>query len=307
MKDTIIIGSRGSQLALTQSNQIADTLRQAAPDIEVNVEIYTTKGDRILDTPLAQIGGKGLFTKELEVALIDKKIDLAVHSLKDLPTELPPGLAVGAIPARVNPLDAFVSTRFESLGDLPRGARVGTSSLRRKAQLLAFRPDLEILDLRGNVDTRLRRVTDGDFDATLLACAGLTRLDKSEAIRQELPTDIMLPAPGQGALGIEIRSDDADLAALLQTIDDPATRAAVTAERALLEALGGGCQIPLGTLAKVTAGTVTLDAIVCSLDGAKVVRTQCSGDVADAAAVGQMAANDLLAKGAAAIIRAALE
>jgi len=204
----LVIGTRGSLLARTQSEWVAAQMRAQWPDCEVVIEHISTRGDKIRDVPLAQIGGKGLFTKELEIALLDGRIDLAVHSLKDLPTELPDGLALGAVPVREDPRDALVSRGGARLDQLPRGARVGTSSLRRRLQLIAVRPDLDVVDLRGNVPTRLRRVSDGDLDAAVLATAGLRRLGESRAITQELPPGVMLSAVGQGALGIEIRAGD---------------------------------------------------------------------------------------------------
>ena len=306
MKNKLIIGSRKSKLALTQSNYVAKMIEEAVPGIKVSVEVFSTKGDRILDVPLAKIDGKGLFTKELEVALLEEKIDLAVHSLKDLPTELPEGLDLGAVPERENPLDAFICVTHNSLEDLPEGATIGTSSLRRKAQLLAFRSDLNIADLRGNVDTRVQKVSDGDYDAAILACAGLTRLGKTASITQELSPDIMLPAPGQGALGIEIRDNDSELMELLYPIHDAYAAAEVIAERALLEALGGGCQIPLGTLARVSDDILRLRACVCSLDGRTIVRAECSGDIENAGEIGVEAANILLRDGAFEIIDEAL-
>ncbi len=249
MRDRIVIGSRGSKLALVQSNYVAGLLRAAAPGLTVAIEIISTRGDDIIDRPIAEIGGKGVFTEELERALHDKTIDLAVHSLKDLPVQDPGGLTVGAIPKRATPNDALVAREAKSLETLKKGARVGTSSLRRKAQLLIQRPDLDIVDLRGNVDTRIAKVLErNELDAAVLACAGLERIGRADAISEVLTPDVMLPAPGQGALGIQCRADDAEVLALLKQFDHPNTRAEVTAERALLEGLGGGCQAPIGAL-----------------------------------------------------------
>ncbi len=304
MRNRIVIGSRGSKLALTQSQHVADLLHDVAPHIEVSIEIFSTRGDEILDKPLAEIGGKGLFTEELETAMLDGRIDLAVHSMKDLPTELRDGLCIGGVPPRETPYDAFVSGRFASVDDLPQRARVGTSSLRRKAQLLARRPDLEILDIRGNVETRMRKTTDGTVDAAILACAGITRLDRKADIRQVLPADLMVPAVGQGALAIEARSDDEDVLALLRRISDESAWVEITAERALLATLEGGCQVPMGALARVNGATLTLTACVCSLDGERVLRTEVRGQAADAHALGVEAAERLRAAGAEGIIHA---
>lgn len=251
MRDRVVIGTRGSRLALWQTNHVADLLRAAAPGLTIDVQTISTRGDRIVDRPLAEIGGKGLFTEELERALRQRTIDLAVHSLKDLPVQDPDGLAIGAIPKRATPNDALIARHAKSIDDLPLGAKIGTSSLRRKAQLLLKRPDLRIVDLRGNVETRIAKVLDrNELDAAVLACAGLERLGLGHVISQVLPPDVMLPAPGQGALGVQCRQDDAELLALLAKLDHADTRAEVTAERALLEGLGGGCQAPIGALAR---------------------------------------------------------
>ncbi len=277
MRDRVVIGSRGSRLALVQSNYIAALLREAAPGLVVEIETISTRGDRILDRPLAEIGGKGLFTEELEAALRAKTIDLAVHSLKDLPVQDPGGLTVGAIPKRATPNDALVARDAKTLEELPQGARVGTSSLRRKAQLLLKRKDLQIVDLRGNVDTRIAKVLErGELDAAVLACAGLERIGRADVIAQVLQADVMLPAPGQGALGIQCRADDTELLNLLRRLDHGDTRAEVTAERALLEALGGGCQAPIGALGKMIAGRLRLRCGVFSLDGGPSISVEVS-------------------------------
>jgi hydroxymethylbilane synthase len=248
------IGSRGSQLALWQANHISALLR--ARGHEVQIEIIHTTGDKITDVPLAMVGtkgglGKGIFTKEIEEALAAGRVDLAVHSLKDLPTELPPGFELAAITEREDPRDAFCSRQYTRIEDLPQNARVGTSSLRRQAQLKAIRPDLDIHPLRGNVDTRLRKLEQGEYDAIILASAGLKRLGKTELIKQIIPVEIMCPAAGQGALGIEIRAGDAAMRQQFEFLNDPATRAATSCERALLNRLGGGCQVPIGAFATV--------------------------------------------------------
>lgn len=304
MKNSLVIGSRGSQLALTQSNHVADLLRKRHPGLEVRIEIISTKGDRILDAPLAQIGGKGLFTKELETALLERRVDLAVHSLKDLPTEVPEGLVIAAIPVRENPADAFVSGRYASLDAVPDEAAIGTSSLRRSAQLLAYRPTLKVVDLRGNVDTRLRKVAEGQLDAAILACAGITRIGRASAITQILPPEIMISAPGQGALGIEMRVDDVDGLELVGPLAHAETTAEVTAERIVLGALEGGCQVPIGALARVNGAELTLNACVCSLDGARVLKTRVVGAVTTSVDLGQRATEDLIAQGAQEIMAA---
>jgi hydroxymethylbilane synthase len=248
------IGSRGSQLALWQANHISALLR--ARGHEVEIEIIHTTGDRITDVPLAMVGtkgglGKGIFTKEIEEALAAGRVDLAVHSLKDLPTELPPGFEIAAITERQDPRDALCSRHYSKIENLPQSARVGTSSLRRQAQLKAIRPDLDIHPLRGNVDTRLRKLEQGEYDAIILASAGLKRLGRTELIKQIIPAEIMCPAAGQGALGIEIRKGDSATRRHVEFLDDSAARAATTCERALLNRLGGGCQVPIGAFAEV--------------------------------------------------------
>ena len=251
MKAILKIGTRKSLLALWQSNYIADSLRREYPECEVVLEKIVTKGDKILDAPLAQIGGKGLFTKEIEEALLTGKIDFAVHSLKDMPTVLPDGLCLTAITERATAGDAFVSNKYASLKDLPAGAVVGTSSLRRKAQLLALRPDLVCQDLRGNVDTRLRKLDEGMYDAVILAAAGLERLGHGDRITELLPVSAVMPAVGQGALAIECRADDQETRAMLDFLNHLPTVQATNAERALLGLVEGGCQVPLGVHATV--------------------------------------------------------
>lgn len=299
----VVIGSRGSDLALNQAHHVAALLRAAAPEVEVAVEIISTKGDRITDVPLSQVGGKGIFTKELEVALLDKSIDLAVHSLKDLPTELPGGLMLAAITEREDPADAFISASGCALLDLPRGAKVGTSSTRRQVQLKALRPDLDLVDLRGNVPTRLKKLRDEGLDAIILAAAGLNRLGLSEHITATIPPEHMLSAVGQGALGIEIREDDAPLRTLLERIHHPETATAATAERALLAAIGGGCQVPLGALATMRDNMLHLQACACSPDGSQVVRAAQSGPVGDPEGLGRAVAGALIEAGASAFVK----
>lgn len=304
MKSSLVIGSRGSQLALVQSEGMAEALREANPGLDVTIDIIHTKGDKILDVPLAKIGGKGLFTKELEVALLDGRVDLAVHSLKDLPTEFPEGLMLAAVPAREIPYDAFVCAKWRHLDDMPAGSKVGTSSLRRQAQVLARRPDLRVVDLRGNVETRLRKVQEGVVDAAILACAGLERLGLYDAITARLEEDVMVSAPAQGALGIEIRSDDEETARILESVSDPVATVEVTAERSCLAALEGGCQVPIGALARLSGTTLRLTACVCSLDGSTVLRTECEGHASEAIDMGKQAAKNLLGQGASELIAA---
>ncbi len=288
------IGSRGSQLALWQANHIAARLRERGHGVAI--EIIRTTGDKITDVALAQVGAKGMFTKEIEEALAENRVDLAVHSLKDLPTENAPGFAIAAITERQDPRDAFCSRRYESIDRLPPGARVGTSSMRRHAQLKALRPDLEIHPLRGNVDTRLRKLEAGEYDAVILATAGLHRLGLIDLIRQIIPAGLMCPAAGQGALGIEIRAGDPLTAQHLEFLDDPAARATTTCERALLTKLGGGCQVPIGALAEMQDGTLHLDAIVARPDGTRILRE--SGDGEDPVRLGETVGQVLLEHGA---------
>ncbi|GMW00620.1 MAG: porphobilinogen deaminase [Candidatus Hydrogenedentota bacterium] len=305
MADALVIGTRGSELALFQAHWVAKRMRDAAPGMSIEIEIIETRGDQVRDVPLAQVGGKGIFTKELENALLDGRIDLAVHSLKDMPTVFPDGLMLGAIPWRANPFDALVCSIATSLADLPSGARVGTSSLRRGAQIRAYRPDLEILNLRGNVDTRVRRVREGALDAAILACAGLERLERHTDIAQVIPASIMIPAPGQGALAIELREDDGDTRTLVQRINDPRCAAEVTAERRCLALLEGGCQAPIGAHAVASGDRLTMEACVCSPDGQTCLRVRHEGDFSDPLALGDQVADSLFAQGAGAIIAAA--
>lgn len=304
-KKNIVIGSRGSKLAMTQSQWVKARLEELDPNLEITIQRIVTKGDKITDVPLARIGGKGLFTKELEVALQDGRIDIAVHSLKDLPTELPEGLALGAVPEREDPHDLLISRNgVNSIRDLPRGGKLGTSSLRRRAQLLALRPDLDVTDLRGNLDTRLKKLETVGLDAIIVAKAGVVRLG---ALREEfsiIPFDDVLPAVGQGALGIESRKYDDEIRDVLSFIDHPPTRHAVEAERALMFELEGGCQVPIGAVGRCTAdGALELEAVVCSLDGSKIIRARHSGTPERAAEVGRTLAHRLLDMGARGILK----
>jgi hydroxymethylbilane synthase len=290
------IGSRGSPLALWQARWVATRLEEIGH--ECAIEIIKTTGDKITDVALSKVGGKGLFTKELEEALLAGAIDVAVHSLKDVPTELPAGLAIAAVPAREDSRDALVGCRLAGLG--PR-ARVGTSSLRRAAQLLALRPDLVVEPVRGNIDTRLRKLDAGDFDAIVLAAAGMRRLDHGARIAELLSPEVMCPAVGQGALAIETRRDTVEAVAPL---DHSETRAAVTAERAVLRSLGGGCQVPIGAHARVSGRVVAIDAVVVSPDGRTLVRRRSSGPVEAAERTGAALADELLQAGADEILAA---
>jgi hydroxymethylbilane synthase len=307
MTGKLRIGSRGSQLALWQANHISALLR--ARGHEVEIEIIHTTGDKITDVPLAMVGtkgglGKGIFTKEIEEALAAGRVDLAVHSLKDLPTELPPGFEIAAITKREDPRDAFCSRHYASFQELPQKARVGTSSLRRQAQLKAVRPDLDIQPLRGNVDTRLRKLEQGEYDAIILASAGLKRLGKTELVKQIISAEIMCPAAGQGALGIEIRLGDAKTRELLTFLNDANARAATTCERALLNRLGGGCQVPIGAFAEMRDGHLHLESIVADPDGSKLLRDSRDGKIEDAEKLGNAAGAALLARGGDKILEA---
>ena len=306
MKAVLKIGTRQSLLALWQSNHIAACLRKQYPDCEVVLKKIVTKGDRILDVPLAQIGGKGLFTKEIEEDLLSGEVDLAVHSLKDMPTVLPEGLCLTAITERANVGDAFVSNKYNSFAELPLGAVVGTSSLRRKAQLLAARPDLTIRDLRGNVDTRLRKLDEGLYDAIILAAAGLERLGHGDRIKAVIPSNVCLPAVGQGALAIECRTNDAEVRQMLDFLNDVPTVYATNAERAFLGLLEGGCQVPIGVHADVEGDKIKIEAIIAALDGSTVLRDTVEGPASDAVALGQALGRKMLANGGQEILAAIL-
>lgn len=298
--ETVTIGTRGSKLALWQADYIAERLRAEYPGLIVEEFLMTTKGDKILDAPLAKIGGKGLFTKEIEQAMLDGEIDIAVHSLKDMPTEVPDGLTITAITQRRDAGDALVSNYYSSLDDLPKGAVVGTSSLRRKAQLLHVRPDLDIRDLRGNVNTRLAKLDDaenGIFDAIVLAVAGLKRLGFQNRIDTILPTSVMLPAVGQGALAIEARTADKRVRDLVAFLNDEATASCAKAERAFLARVEGGCQVPVGVYATPDGGDLNVEAVIASLDGKRLYRDHVTGAKDEAENLGTMLADKLLDMG----------
>jgi hydroxymethylbilane synthase len=268
----LIFATRSSALARYQTSHVIRLLQAAWPDLECQEQIITTQGDRVVDQPLPEIGGKGVFTSELESALLVGEVDAAVHSLKDLPVEETPGITIAAVPAREAAFDVLISANGQTLANLPEAARVGTSSPRRGAQLLACRPDLTILPLRGNVDTRLRKLMSGEYDAIILAAAGLTRLGLQGQITEVLPLDVMLPAPGQGALAIQCRAGDKETLELLTAIHDPLTFAAVTAERTFLAELGGGCSLPVGAFAQKNDGQIILTGGVVSVDGKQAIR-----------------------------------
>jgi hydroxymethylbilane synthase len=292
----LTIGTRASRLALWQTRHIADLLVAAWPGLECRIEHFSTAGDRIIDRPLPEIGGKGLFTAELEMALRDGAIDLAVHSLKDLPVEDAPGLALGAIVGRADVRDALVTSDNRELAALAQGAIVGTSSLRRQAQLLAAQPGLDIRSIRGNVETRVNKVLSGEYDAAVLAVAGMTRLGLDDRIGQILPLAIMLPAPGQGALAVQCRVDDEETGRLLASIESVGVRTCITAERVFLRALGGGCATPVAAYAQMDGDSLFLDGLVAATDGRRIIRLQARG--VDPLALGEELARRAIEQGA---------
>jgi hydroxymethylbilane synthase len=299
------LGSRGSALALWQARHIAARLAEAWPGLDVAITIIKTEGDQRLDVPLTASGGKGVFVKEIEDALLGSTIDLAVHSLKDLPTDTPAGLTLAAIPVRHDPRDALISASARRVADLPQGAVVATGSPRRRCQLLAVRPDLKFTLVRGNVDTRLRKLEQGDFDALILAVAGIERLGLTAAPYTPIPLDVCLPAPGQGALALETRADDAESRRLVAVLDDPATASCVVAERAFLAALGAGCLAPAGAFARIEAGRLAMDAMVGHPNGRALRREAIAGASHEAEALGAAIATRLLASGGDEILRQA--
>ena len=303
MKAQIIIGTRGSKLALWQADYVEQRLREEYPGLQVTQKRISTKGDRILDVPLAKIGGKGLFTKELEEEMLSGSIDLAVHSLKDMPAKVPDGLMIAAVTKRLDPGDALVSNRFSSFSELPQGARVGTSSLRRRAQLLCARPDLTMIDLRGNVNTRLRKLDEGEYDAIVLAVAGLKRLGFADRIREVLPQTMVLPAVGQGALAIETRADDKETRDMLAFLRDDETICCAEAERSFLARVEGGCQVPVGVYATAEGDDLKIEAVIASLDGRRSYRGTVNGAKADAVKLGKGLAEKLLNEGGAKILQ----
>ncbi|RWX44155.1 hydroxymethylbilane synthase [Candidatus Electrothrix aarhusensis] len=302
MRKILRIGTRASLLAVTQSTWVKKQIEQQYPDTTVELVKILTRGDKILDVPLAKVGGKGLFVKEIEDALLDGRVDLAVHSMKDVPAEVPESLQVAIIPKREIPQDAFVSVNYKDVDALPQGAVIGTSSLRRKSQLACLRPDLEIRDLRGNLDTRLRKLDEGEYDAIILAGAGLNRLGMQKRITALFTSEQMLPAIGQGSLGIELRMADTELLDGLQFLHHRDTAVTVSAERAFLLRLEGGCQVPIGGFATIDNDTITLTGLIASLDGKTILREQLSGMASDAEKIGITLAETLLDRGGKAIL-----
>ncbi|MFA6232638.1 MAG: hydroxymethylbilane synthase [Bacteroidota bacterium] len=305
MKKTLVIGTRGSALALWQAEHVQARLKKRFRDLDVELRIIKTKGDKILDQSLSKIGDKGLFTREIEHALLKKTVDIAVHSLKDLPTETPAGLTIAAISTREEVNDVLISTKWKSIADLPEGAVIATGSLRRTAQLRHLRPDLQIIDIRGNLNTRMQKFDASEWDGMMLAYAGVKRLGWEHRIAQVIPTSLVLPAVGQGALGIEIRDGDTETAKYVASLNDEESAAAAMAERALLRTLEGGCQIPIGAYARRIGSRLTLDAMVASIDG--TIRLDTRGTTTDfshAAELGVRIANKLLANGAREILDA---
>jgi hydroxymethylbilane synthase len=297
------IGTRGSQLALWQANWVKNAIARHWPQATCELEVIKTTGDKILDVPLAKVGGKGLFVKEIEEALMDGRIDIAIHSMKDMPAMLPHGLSISAVPERENPLDALISRNEDALATLPQGARVGTSSLRRSSQLLHQRPDLKIVPLRGNLDTRLTKLTTTELDAIVLAAAGLKRLGLAHRITEFLAPDIMLPAVGQGALCIESRTNDVTIGPIVAALDHATTHTAVMAERAFLHRLEGGCQVPIAAHATIENEQLHLTGLVAELDGQTVIKASVEGPCHQATALGLDLAEQLLAQGAGNILK----
>lgn len=294
----LVIATRGSRLALWQANHVKNLIEESSPGTTVSLNVIQTRGDKILDAPLAKIGGKGLFVKEIEEALLDGRADLAVHSMKDVPMNLPEELLIGCVPKREAVTDCFLSREYNSLENLPQGARLGTSSLRRQAQLLALRPDLQISALRGNIDTRLGKLENGDYDAIVLATAGLFRLDLHARYMAPFDVNQLLPAVGQGALGIECREDDYNLLVLLAALEDRDTRVCVNAERAFMKTLEGGCQIPAACNARMLdEENVYVQGLVANLDGAEIIRAERVGDASESEKLGASIAEEILENG----------
>ena len=302
-EEILRIATRKSPLALWQANFVSAQLKHFHPELQVELVTMTTQGDKILDTPLAKVGGKGLFVKELETGMLEGRADIAVHSMKDVPVDFPAGLHLAVICEREDPRDAFVSNMYSSLDDLPQGARLGTSSLRRQSQIAAIRPDLKIIDLRGNVNTRLKKLDDGEYDAIILAAAGLLRLEFQERITQFIGTDVCLPAIGQGAVGIECRTDDARVHNLIAPLNDNKTQIRVLAERAMNERLQGGCQVPIAGYAEFEKGLIMMRGLVGQVDGKKIIRGDIAGPAENAEELGIVLAEDLLSRGADKILK----
>lgn len=302
-REKLVIGTRGSKLALWQAEFVKSLLEEAT-GAEVEIKIIHTTGDKILDVPLAKVGGKGLFTKELEVELLNGTVDLCVHSMKDVPTELPEGCILAGMPKRVDPRDVIVAHNGEDLTTLPQGAKVGTSSLRRISQVRALRPDVEIIDVRGNLDTRMRKAETGEVSIVILAAAGIKRLGWSDRISSFIPTEQMVSAVGQGAIGIEIREDDDFMIEVCKKISDAETLTCVSAERVVMNRLDGGCQVPIGAYARIEDGRLVIDGMVGSVDGTEIVRATAEGPIEDPIALGEEVTNMLKERGALKILNA---
>ena len=298
MTESLKIGTRASKLALWQANWVKSALIEAYPQQNVELVIIKTKGDKILDVPLAKVGGKGLFVKEIEQALLDGRIDIAVHSMKDMPAKIPAGLCIGAIPTREDPADVLISKNGLHFSELKQGGVIGTSSLRRGAQIRHMRPDIMIVPLRGNVETRLKKLEIQNLDAVVLAAAGIKRLNLAHRITEYLNFDIMLPAVGQGALSIEIRQNDLNIQPMIKALDDPHTRAVVTGERAFLNHLGGSCQVPIAGHGVINRNTFNLTGLVADLDGSRILKATLSGSTDSTETIGISLAQQLLAQGA---------
>lgn len=301
--DKLRIGTRGSQLALWQAHWVKSELEREHKGLTVELEIIKTTGDKITDVPLAQVGGKGLFVKEIEEALIEDRVHLAVHSMKDVPTEFPEGLSLRCITEREDPRDALLTTDGSKIADLKEGARIGTSSLRRSSQLFKKRPDFKICELRGNLDTRIRKLEEGQFDAIILASAGLRRLGWEDKISEYIDPKFMIPAIGQGALGIESKTDNDEVNAMIDFFNHDNTSNAVKAERACLKRLEGGCQVPIAAFGTIEGDTLSMDGLVASVDGTNIITAQISGSVKECEALGIKLAEDLLSQGGDKILR----
>ncbi|CAN2042338.1 hydroxymethylbilane synthase [Candidatus Magnetomoraceae bacterium gMMP-15] len=297
MENIVKIGTRGSALALWQAKWVKSAILKRNSDIKVELVVIKTKGDKILDVPLAKVGGKGLFVKEIEEALLDGRIDLAVHSMKDMPAEIPNGLCIGSIPERENPQDVMLSKNGLNFSQLPKGAAIGTSSLRRASQLLHIKPDINIVSLRGNLNTRIRKLEEGQMDAIILAAAGVHRMGMKEKITEYLSALTMLPAVGQGALSIEIRQNDSKISSIVKAFDHYKTRCTVLSERAFLHRLEGGCQVPIAGHGEIKDNTLTLKGLVAEIDGKKIIKDSISGPVNDYETMGNELAERILSKG----------
>ena len=303
MNKTLKIATRKSPLALWQAEHVKARLEHHHPGLNIELIKMTTKGDQILNSPLSKIGGKGLFIKELEVGMMEGVADIAVHSMKDVPYEIPPGFELGAILKRENPFDAFVSNNFDSINDLPQGAKVGTCSMRRIVQLKAIRPDLEILDLRGNVNTRLQKLDNGEYDAIILACAGLIRLKFEDRIKQQIPAEQSLPAVGQGAVGIEIRENDQEILDLIAPLIDTETSYRITCERAMNARLEGGCSVPIAGFSTIENDQITLTGLVGNVDTGIILKERVSGSIDESEKLGVVLADKLISLGAKDILK----